>query len=72
MSYEAAPEEKKELATFYSHTAIISRMEGITETAWKQELGGLLTKTSPSREAIISEVSKTLKRVGDIRLEQKK
>lgn len=71
-SYEAAPEEKKELATFYSHTAVISRMEGITETAWKQELGGVLSETSPSREVIISEVSKTLKRVGDIRLEPEK
>ncbi len=71
-SYEAAPEEKKELTTFYSHTAIIDRMEGITETGWKQELGGLLTKASPSREAILSEVSKTLKRLGNIRLEPRK
>ncbi len=71
-SYEAAPEEKKELTKFYSHTAIISRMEGITETAWKQELGGLLTETSASREAIMSEVSETLMRVGDIRLEPKR
>ncbi len=68
-SYEAAPEEKKESAIFYSHSNIISRMKGITETMWKQELGGLLIKRSASREAIMSQVSETLKRIGDVRLD---
>ncbi len=67
-SYEAAPAEKKESAAFYSHTNIISRMKGITEMAWKQELGGLLIRGSPSREKIMVEVSETLKRIGDIKL----
>lgn len=67
-SYEAAPEAKKEFAAFYSHLSVIERMKGISERAWKQELGGLLVKGFPSKPTIVSEVSEILKRIGDLRV----
>ncbi len=67
-SYVATPAQKKESAAYYSHAKILSRMEEITEMAWKQELGGVLINSSPSRERIMAEVSETLKRTGDIRV----
>jgi predicted nucleotidyltransferase component of viral defense system len=67
-SYEAAPEAKKESALSYSVSDVLERIKGITELAWKQELGGLLLRKSPSRETIVSDVSKILKRVGDVSL----
>jgi len=71
-NYEAAPEEKKGSAAFYSHLSLIERMGAITETAWKQELGGLLVKGFPTRPTIISEVSEILKGIGDLRVGPKK
>jgi len=68
-SYLAAPEGKKESAASYSHDKINKRMEALTSTSWKQELGGLLTRASPPREVIMADVSKTLKKIGDITLE---
>jgi predicted nucleotidyltransferase component of viral defense system len=71
-NYEAAPEEKKGSAAFYSHLSVIERMGAITETAWKQELGGLLVKGFPTRPTIASEVSEILKGIGDLRVGRKK
>jgi predicted nucleotidyltransferase component of viral defense system len=67
-SYEATPAKKKASAAFYSHANVISKMEEITEVAWKRELGGLLVKNSPPRETILAEVSKILRRIGDVNL----
>jgi hypothetical protein len=47
-------------------------MGAITETAWKQELGGLLVKGFPTRPTMISEVSEILKGIGDLRVGPKK
>jgi predicted nucleotidyltransferase component of viral defense system len=68
-SYQAAPPKKKASAAFYSHADAISKMKEITELAWKRELGGLLIKNSPSRETIVADVSKTLRRLGDVNLD---
>jgi hypothetical protein len=47
---------------------VISKVREITDLAWKREIGGLLIKNSPSRETIVADVSKTLRRIGDINL----
>jgi predicted nucleotidyltransferase component of viral defense system len=67
-SYEAAPAKRKASAAFYSHADVIGKVREITDLAWKRELGGLLIKNSPSRETIVADVSKTLRRIGDINL----
>ena len=72
LSYEAAPEDKKASAAWYSISDILRRIEEISELAWKQEMGGLLTRKFPSRKAIASQVSENLKKLGDTRLEPKK
>ncbi len=67
-SYEAAPARKKPFAAFYSHVDVISKLKEITEVAWKRELGGLLIRNSPSRETIVADVSRILRRIGDVDL----
>ena len=69
-SYEAAPAKKKASAAFYSYRDVIGKMSEMTELAWKRELGGLLIKNSPSRGTIVADVSKIVRRVGDVNLAQ--
>lgn len=67
-NYEAAPEDAKEATSFYSIDKTVDKIQELGDTPWRQELGGLLLKNSPPRQTIVSRVSQTLKKVGDIRL----
>jgi len=67
-SYEAAPAKKKASAALYSYADVIGKVRETTELSWKREIGGLLVKNSPSRGTIVAEVSKIVRRIGDVNL----
>ncbi len=68
-SYDATPSGKKKDAKEYVMSAVVSRIrQSVTEKAWNNELGGLLTRPRPDRQVVIDSVCEILSRIGDLSL----
>jgi hypothetical protein len=68
-SYDAAPFGKKRAASAYIMSDIVPRIrQVVTENAWNNELGGLLMRPRPDRQAVIDSVCEILSRIDDISL----
>jgi len=69
-NYDAAPFGKKKEAGAYVMSDIVARIrQSVTEKAWNNELGGLLLRPRPDRQAVIDSVCEILLRIGDISLD---
>ena len=69
-SFDAAPFGKKTEARAYVMTNVISRIrQSVTEKAWNNELGGLLMRPKPDRQAVVDSVCEILSQIGDISLD---
>ncbi len=68
-SYDAAPFGNKKAAGSYAMSDIASKIrQSVTERAWNNELGGLLMRPRPDRQAVTESVCEILSRIGDISL----
>lgn len=66
-SYNAAPPEKRKDLGRYTISSVISGIkDSVTQTAWRNELGGLLMRPFPDRKFVIERVSEILVEIGDI------
>lgn len=68
LSYEAAPKNKKSSARRYSANEVIEKMRGISDMAWKRELGGLVLRRSSPQDEVVNDVAIIIRRIGDITL----
>ncbi len=69
-NYDAAPFGKKKEAGAYVMSDIVARIrQSVTEKAWNNELGGLLLRPRPDRQAAIDSVCEILSQIGDISLD---
>jgi len=66
-SYNAAPPEKRKDLGRYTMSSVISEIkDSVTQTSWRNELGGLLMRPFPERNLVIERVSEILVEIGDI------